>query len=155
GRRRAGVQVDDVLFPGEVGNGEADTGAREVDEHIDLLDVDPLLADIGADVGLVLVIGRDQVDLPALGEKAGILDRHLRGDGRAGAANISVEAGLVAETSHLDDFVERLRKSAGGKNQACGHDQSCYGSLHLSSRNFFLNVCWNNGAIMPGLVSTG
>jgi hypothetical protein len=62
---------------------------------------------------------------------------------------------LIAETSHLDDLVERLRKRSGGKNQARGHDQGCNGSLHLSSRNFFLNVRWNNGAIMSGLVSTG
>jgi ClpP class serine protease len=83
------------------------------------------------------VVGGDHLDLPALGEQAGILDRHLRGDGRAGTADIGIEAGLVAETSHLDDLVERLRKSAGGKNQGRGYDQGRNGSLHLSSRNFF------------------
>jgi hypothetical protein len=45
-------------------------GTGEIDEHVDLLDVDPLLADIGADVGFVSDDRRDQVDLPALGEKA-------------------------------------------------------------------------------------
>jgi len=72
----------------------------------DLLDVDPLLADIDADVGLVLVIGRDQVDLPALGQQSGIFNRHLRRGRRAGTADIGVEAGLVAETADLDDLIE-------------------------------------------------
>ena len=97
------------------------------------------------------MIGRDHLDLPALGEQAGILDRHLRGNGRAGTADIGVKAGLVAEASDLDDLVERLRESAGGQNQARGHGQGCNGSLHLSSRNISLNVCWNGGAIMSGL----
>ena len=62
---------------------ERDAGVRHVDDDVDLLDVDPLPRDVGADVGLVLVIGGDHVDLPALGGKAGILDRHLRRERRA------------------------------------------------------------------------
>ena len=68
GRRRTGVQVDDVLLLGEIGDRKADTGACEIDEHIDLLDVDPLLADIDADVRLVLMVRGDQIDLPAFGQ---------------------------------------------------------------------------------------
>jgi hypothetical protein len=51
----------------------------EIDDHVDLLDVDPLPGGGCADVGLVLVIGGNDVDLPALRSEAGILDRHLRG----------------------------------------------------------------------------
>jgi hypothetical protein len=40
----------------------------------------------------------------------------LRGDGRAGAADILVKAGLVAERADLDDLVEPLLgKRAAGK----------------------------------------
>ena len=112
----------------------------EIDEHVDLLDVDPLLADIGADVGLVLVVGRNDLDLPALGEQPGILDRHLRGHGRAGPADVGIETGLVTEASDLDDLVERLRKRAGGKHQARGRDQGSNGSLHFSSEDFCTHV---------------
>ena len=68
GRRRTGVQVDDVLLLREIGDRKADAGTGEVDEHVDLLDVDPLLADIDADVRLVLVVRGDQIDLPAFGQ---------------------------------------------------------------------------------------
>ena len=73
GGSRTGVQVDDVLLLREVGDREADAGAREIDEDVDLLDVDPLLADVDADIRLVLVVRRNQFDLPALGQQTGIL----------------------------------------------------------------------------------
>ena len=97
----------------------------EIDEHVDLLDVDPLLADIGADVGLVLVIAAITSIFQPLASSPESSIAILRGDGRAGAADIGVKAGLVAETSDLDDLVERLRKRAAGKHQARGHDQCC------------------------------
>jgi hypothetical protein len=126
GGRRTGVQIDDVAFPRKVGDGEADAGTGEIDKHIDLLDVDPLLADGGADIGLVLVVGRDQVDLPALGQQPGILDRHLRGNGRAGAADILIEPRLVAKASDLDDFIEfGLCQCAAGERQARHERQRC------------------------------
>ena len=95
-RCRAGIQIDDVLLFRKVGNGEADAGTGEVDKHIDLLDVDPLLGDVGADIGLVLMVRRNQIDLPALRQQSGILDRHLRGDRRARAADVGVETRLIA-----------------------------------------------------------
>ncbi|GCC47790.1 hypothetical protein chiPu_0031890, partial [Chiloscyllium punctatum] len=73
GRGGARVQIDDVLVLGEVGDREADIGGCEIDEHVDLLDVDPLLADVDGDIGLVLVVGRDQVDLPAFRQQPGVL----------------------------------------------------------------------------------
>ena len=117
----------------------ADAGAGEIDEHVDLLDVDPLLADVDADVGLVLVIRRDQVDLPALGQQPEILDRHLRGDRRAGAADIGVEAGLVAEASDLDRLVELVCANALPANtRLVVMHQGCNGSfLHYSSKKCF------------------
>src|SRR6201988_931659 len=49
-------------------------------------------------------------------------------------------ARLVAEASDLDDLVERLRKRAACKYQACGHHQGCNGSLHFPSKGIF--ECW-------------
>ena len=46
----------------DLGDRERDRGGRHVDDHVDALDVDPLADDVGADVGLVLVVGRQHLD---------------------------------------------------------------------------------------------
>jgi hypothetical protein len=50
-------------------DGERDAGVRHVDDDVDLVDVDPLTRDVRADVRLVLVVGGDHLDLPALGQR--------------------------------------------------------------------------------------
>jgi hypothetical protein len=68
-----------------------------------------------AHVRLVLVVGEDDLDLEALGGGTEILDRHPRGDHRALARQIGVEARLVVEDSDLDDAVGDLGgRRAGG-----------------------------------------
>ena len=67
--------------------------------------------------GLFVMIAGDDVDLPALGRHAGILDRHLRRQRRAGAAEIGVKAGLIAQRADLHGLVLRERKTAAGKRQ--------------------------------------
>ena len=111
GGRRAGIDVDAVLFLDDVVDGERHAGVRHVDDDVDLVDIEPLPRDVGADIGLVLVIAGDDVDLPALGGQAGILDRHLRGQRRAGPAEIGIETGLVGQRADLDGLVLRKRET--------------------------------------------
>jgi len=126
GGRRTGVQVDDVLLLGEVGDGEPDARTGEIDEYVHLLDFDPLFADVGADVGLVLVIGRDQIDFSAFGQKTRILDRHLSGNSRARASNVSVQTRLIAETSDPHDLVElALSECASNEHETGSERQGC------------------------------
>ena len=55
-----------------------EVGTSTID--IDLVDVEPLAHDVGADVGLVLVVGDDDLDLVmALRRLAEVLDRLARG----------------------------------------------------------------------------
>jgi hypothetical protein len=83
------IDQDRVLLPHEVVDRERNAGVQDVHEDVYLLDVDPLARDVDSDVGLVLVVRRDQIDLPALRRHARILDRHLRRYRRAGAAEVA------------------------------------------------------------------
>src|SRR4051794_19400426 len=85
------------------------------------------------------MIRRDQIDFPAFRQKSGVLDRHLSGYGRARAADIGVEAGLIAKTSDLDDFVQlTLRECASTKYEACSQRQDCDRCLHLTSQSLLV-----------------
>ena len=77
---------------------------------VDALGLDPLPRDVGADVGLVLVVGEDDFDRPAQHLAAEILDRHARGVDRAHAGQIRVQSRLVVEDTELD----RLLRDRGG-----------------------------------------
>src|SRR3981081_1700172 len=71
------VDIDAVLFLHDIVDGECDAGVRDVDDDIDLVDVEPPACNGGADVGLVLVIAGDDVELTALGGQAAILTCNL------------------------------------------------------------------------------
>ena len=45
---------------------ERHAGIRYIHDHIDVVDVEPLTRDAGADIGLVQPVGVDQLDLPAM-----------------------------------------------------------------------------------------
>src|SRR5713226_7625770 len=66
-------------------------------DKVDMVIVEPLVGDVGADIGLVLVVARDHLDLHVrigLGE---VGDRQFGGGDRARAANVGVERRHVAE----------------------------------------------------------
>jgi hypothetical protein len=106
-----------LVFPDDVVDGKPDAGVGHVDDDVDLVDVEPLPRDRGANVRLVLVIAGNDVDLPALGQKAGILDRHLSGQRRAGAAEIGVKPGLIGERTDFHGLVLRDGESCGRAGQ--------------------------------------
>ena len=106
----AGDQEHLVLVAHDLVDRERDRGGRHVDDHIDLVDVDPGAHDVGSDVRLVLVVGADDLDLHALGGGAEILDRHAGGDHRALAAQVGVGARHVVHHADLDGAVGILRE---------------------------------------------
>jgi len=105
GGRCTRVDVDAVLLLHDVVDRERDAGIRHVDDRIDLVDVEPLPGDGGANVGLVLVIAGDEIDGPALGLEAGVLDRHLRRQRRTGTCEVGIKAGLIGQRADLDRLV--------------------------------------------------
>ena len=66
-----------------------------------MVDVVPLPREIGADVGLVLMVAADHLDLHAVGGRVEILHRELGGGDRAGAADLGVEADMSFKTPIL------------------------------------------------------
>jgi len=62
----------------------------------------------GADIGLVLMVGDHDIDRLAEHGAAGILDRHARGNDRAGAAQVGIEARLIVENADANDAVGYL-----------------------------------------------
>ena len=76
-----------------------------VHDGIHLLRVVPLARAGGGDVGLVLVIGHQQVDLLAQHLAAEIGDGHLGGSGAALAGDVGVDAAHVQDQAEPDDIV--------------------------------------------------
>ena len=72
--------------------GKRGGGRRDVEKHLDALIVQHVAGDVGGKVGLVLMIGRDDLDLAAQHFAAKILDRHFRGGLRARPGDIGVKA---------------------------------------------------------------
>ena len=66
GGRGARIEQYLVLFLDEVVDRERDARVRRVGDRIDLVVVDPLPRNVDADIGLVLVVAADDLDLPAL-----------------------------------------------------------------------------------------
>ena len=108
GADRAG-DGDAILLRRDLLDRERDRRIVEADGHVDVIGVEPLARDRRADIGLVLVVGDDDVDRLAEYRSAGILNRHPRGDDRAGAAEVGIEARLIVENTDANDAVGYLR----------------------------------------------
>jgi hypothetical protein len=98
-----------------------------------LLTVDPLPRDAGADVGLVLMVGGNDVDLPALGGHAGILDRHLGRKRGACAAEIGVKPRIIGQDADLHGFVLRKGAAVHRERECCAKQKSRNSVHHISS----------------------
>ena len=89
---RTGDDENLILFLGDRVHSQRYSGIGHVEDRIDLVHVKPFSGDIGADVRLVLVIGRDDLDLVAALFDARILDRQLGGNDRALAGEVRIKA---------------------------------------------------------------
>ena len=63
-----------------------------VRDRIDAFDIDPLAGNRGADIGLVLVIGRDDLHRLAKDRAADLADGHFGGQQRALAGDVGGDA---------------------------------------------------------------
>ena len=105
-----------ALVAGDLVDGERDAGVRHVDDHVDLVGVEPLPGHLGADVGLVLVVGGDDLDLQSLLVGAEVLDGHTGRHHGALAGEIGVETRLVVQHADLDDAVGDLGGGGAGRD---------------------------------------
>ena len=116
----AGVDVDGVVRARHLAHGEPHGRIGNVEDDVDAVVLDPLPRDVGADVGLVLVVGEDDFDRPAQHLAAVILDRHARGVDRAHAGQIRVQSRLVVEDTELHRL---LRDRGGGEPRSPQHER--------------------------------
>jgi hypothetical protein len=80
-----------------------------------------ICARCGADVGLVLVIGIDDLDLDILGPAVEILRRHARGFDRTHAVGVLEDAGDVVEHADAHDVARYLRV----RRARCASEYEC------------------------------
>ncbi len=100
----AGPEPTNTLFfcAGNLADGQRHAGIRHVDDHVDLVDVKPLIGDLRADVGLVLVVGADHLDLDVGMILHEVLRRELRRGNRARAGIVGIKARHVGQHADLD-----------------------------------------------------
>jgi len=106
--------VDAVLLARDRLDGQRNCGVADVGDRVDTLLVYPLARDVGADIGLVLVVGKDDLDRFAEHLAAIILDGHARGDHRSGTGIVGIQARLVVQDTDPHDVpghIGRRRQS--------------------------------------------
>jgi hypothetical protein len=117
-------------------DGESHTRGRHVGDRVDAVNAEPLIGDRRAEIGFVLVIGANQLDLLAVHGAAEIGDRHSRRLDRPRAADIGVKARHVSEHADLDDIARQegpnLSGGCGGQRQDGGKTEY-YGKFHGNS----------------------
>ena len=87
-------------------------------EHVDALGVEPLARLGGGDVGLVLVVGDEHLDLLAGDRAAHVGDRHPDRLAAGRAVDVGVQARQVADEADLDHVARDLRLAAEVPNMA-------------------------------------
>ena len=108
GGGRSRNQEDLILILDDLADRERDRRSGDVDDHIDLIDVDPPAHDVRADVGLVLMVGAEDFDFHPFRRGAGVLHRHARGHHRARPRDIGIKARHVSHYADPDDAVTIL-----------------------------------------------
>lgn len=125
-----------AFFTGDVADRQGNRGPGHVRDDIDVLLVDPVPRDDAADIRLVLMIGRQNLDVDALRGSAEILDRHLRGHDRAYARQIGIDPRLIVQDADLD--VHIFRQARAGPNTRLAANTcfpNCPSNRHPPRRN--------------------
>ena len=124
GRRRHRGEEQPVLFESHALDGDRRRRGRHVDDHVDALDIVPLLRELDREVGLRLHIGRDHLDLLADHGAAEILGRQARGHHRALAHRGRGETGEIGEDADLHHRVARLGRKGRQRHRRQAAEQS-------------------------------
>ena len=74
-----------------------------------MIDVEPLPRQVRADIGLILHVARDDLDLHAVRRRIEILDGQFGGGDRSGAAEVGIKTRHVAHHADLDGEILGMR----------------------------------------------
>ena len=138
-RRGADDDVDLLLLGGDSLHCKRDRRRGEVGDHVDALGIIPATSDARSEIGLVLVIGADQLDLLAEHAAAEILNRHFRGFDRPLAAKVGVDPGLIVQNADLDALRRRRRAH---EQAVCGEGRGHDLNQPHNACHDFLRVRW-------------
>ncbi len=101
----------------ETVDGETDAGIGEVDDRVDALLIHPSPGNRDADVGFVLMIGENNLDLEAARLLGEILGCELSANQRPLADLIGERTGEVAQHANLDRVARNLRRRVRGQTR--------------------------------------
>ena len=90
-RCRSGHQEKPLLLTRDLLDRQRYRGSRYVDDDVDMVGIDPLARDAGADIGFILMVAGDDLNRRAQNLTAKVLDRHLGGQNAAFAGGVRVE----------------------------------------------------------------
>ncbi|MEY9387837.1 hypothetical protein ABIF93_006094 [Bradyrhizobium japonicum] len=118
-QHRAGARSDEdlVLLGAHAGDSERDRGVGDVEDRVHAVILVPAPGDADPDVGLVLVIRRDDLDGPAGGLSAIVFDRHFCGDDRADTLIARERTGLVVQDADLHGILGKARRGNQHRSQ--------------------------------------
>jgi hypothetical protein len=114
---------DLVARLGDLAGGKRGRGCRDVVEHLDALIIEHVARDVGGKVGLVEMIGREDLDLAAEHLAAEIFRRHLRGGLAADAGDIGIKARHIEDAAELQRRL-RLRIGTGAGDRQHSRENS-------------------------------
>ena len=137
-RGRAGPRTDEgfVLVLDELTDRERDRRVRHVGDHIDAVLIDPFPDDPQPHIRLVLVIGREDLDLSPRRLSAVVLDRHLSREHRSRSLVVGVGARHVVENADPYRLLLGQSEARRPEKQARGGDGDNDACIHRDHRDF-------------------
>ena len=112
--RSGAVEHDDLVARlGDLAGGKRGGGGRDVEDHLDALVVEHVAGDVGGKIGLVEMVGGDDLDLAAEHLAAEILRRHFRGHLAAGAGDVGIKPGHIEDAAELQRRLALRHRGAG------------------------------------------
>ena len=159
GRAGAGQQHRLVVGLGDFQNGKADGRIDQIGDGVDAVEIEPAPRDGGADIGLVLMIGGDDLDRNAVDLVAELFGRHLGRFDRAGAGILLIRPGKIGEHADLDLAARHVGMR--GRNQAKRSGERADNNTHdfPPERDFqecrpiqrrFVKAAKCDGPLLPG-----